>query len=324
MNDAKVTIIINPVSGANSFNEVKKAVIDFFEDQSYHFEIIETKGKDDAYNIAKQAILNESKLIVSVGGDGTINEIINAIANTNTCMAIIPNGTGNLLATSLGIPIDINKALKLISENNRKKIDLGKINGHYFSIIAGCGFDAAIMKNVKKEDKKLLGFLAYFIEGFKQAFMPKRAVFNMVIDNKKIKRRGLNVMFINSGNIFGNLITLVPNASMTDGLLDVCMFSPGHTVDFIPVLWKILTKENYENKLTKKRVLHFKAKNIDLKCRPKLPMQADGDFIGYPPVKVESCPAALEIIVPKKVSTFVMDPEEFFKSLVEGLFNNNQ
>lgn len=311
------TIIINPVSGINNFNDVNKQLLDFLTNQPFSYEIIPTKGPNDAFNIAKNAIENNCKLIIAVGGDGTINEIVNAIANTDTCLAIIPNGTGNLLATSLGIPIDITKAMKLIKENYRKKIDLGKINDHYFSIIAGCGFDAAIMKNVKRTDKKLLGILAYFLEGLKQAFMPKRAVFNMVIDNKKIKRRGLIVMFINSGNIFGNIITLVPNASMHDGLLDVCMFSPKHTGEFIPVLWKILTKENYENKLTKKTALHFKAKNIELKCRPKLPTQADGDFIGYPPLKVTTCPNALEIIVPEKISTFVMDPEEFFKSLVE-------
>lgn len=313
----KTTVIINPVSGLNNTEDVHKQVTDFLNDQSFSYEIVKTKCANDAFEIAKKAVENNSNLIIAVSGDGTINEIINAIADTETCLAIVPNGTGNLLATSLGIPIDINKALKLIPKNYRKKIDLGKINDHYFSIIAGCGFDAAIMKNIKKGDKKLFGILAYFFEGFKQALIPKRAVFKMVIDSKKIKRRGLIVMFINSGNIFGNLITLVPNASMTDGFLDVCMFSPKHTGEFIPVLWKILTKENYENKLTKKTALHFKAQNIELQCRPKLPVQADGDFIGYPPIKVTTCPDALEIIVPEKVSTFVMDPEEFFKSLIE-------
>ncbi|MEW5822201.1 MAG: diacylglycerol kinase family protein [Cyanobacteriota bacterium] len=317
----KAIVIINPVSGTKPPDIIKKELINKLDNLSYEYEVKETEKPAHAYIIAKEAVDNNINLVIVVGGDGTINEVVNAIACTDVCLGIIPNGTGNLLATSLGIPMDFSKSINIIFENNRKKIDLGRINNQYFSIIAGCGFDATIMKNVKRSDKKILGFLAYFIEGFKQALFPRRSIFNLLIDGKRVKKRALTVLFINSGNILGNIITIVPDASMTDGLLDVCIFSPQHTGEFIPVLWKILTKENTQKDPDFDRITHLKAKEIKFKCRPRLPVQADGDVIGYPPLDIHAVPDALNVIVPKKISTFVMNPEEFFKSLMEEAFN---
>ena len=325
----KIRAILNPVSGNKNPQLVKKEVIEYFQKNNIQCEIVETQGSKDAHSLAQKAVEENIELLIVVGGDGTINEVINALANNNTCLGLVPNGTGNLLATSLGIPMDTIKALDIIFKGKEKKIDLGSINGQFFSIIAGCGFDAAIMENVKKEDKKLFGFLAYFIEGVKQAFMHKMSLFRMNIDGKRFRKRALAVLFINSGNILGNFITIVPNSSVTDGLLDVCIFSPQHTGEFIPVLWKILTKEDCDSSKQNcsinneyHNVTHFKAKTIKLRCRPKLPVQADGDVIGYPPLDIESHPDALKVMVPEKVSTFVMNPEEFLKSLLDQAFQD--
>lgn len=323
--EMKILLIVNPVSGNQNVALIKEKVLKILEKNEHQYILEETKYPNSAYELALAGVENKMDLILAIGGDGTVNEILNAIAYKDAVLGIIPTGTGNLLATALGIPIDTEKALDIALNGEKKKIDLGKMNDKYFSIIAGCGFDASIMKNIKKADKKLLGFLAYFIEGIKQAIMPKRAVFRLVVDGKKYRKRALTVLFINSGNIFGNLITIVPNASMTDGLIDVCVFKPRNTAEFFPILWKILSKQEF---VDTPEIYHRKASKIQLNCRPKLPVQADGDFIGIPPLTIEACPQALSVMAPSKITTFVMNPEEFFKNLIEqglqDIFNFNK
>lgn len=316
----EIIAIQNPITGNKDPQKLKGEVEAYLKSLGVKYDYYQTGKEKHAEEIAKDACEKGVKLIIVIGGDGTINEVINSIAFTDVKLGIVPNGTGNLLATSLGIPIDTRKALKIIFEGKCEQIDLGRINNQYFSIIAGCGFDAAIMKNVAKSNKKLLGLLAYFLEGFKQAIFPKRAVFKLVVDDKKIRKRALNVLFINSANILGNFITLAPNSSMTDGLLDVCIFSPKNTGEFIPVLWKILTKQDYPQNKEDQHITHFKAKRIKLVCRPKLMVQADGDVLGYSPVEIEACQDAVNVMIPLKVSTFMMNPEEFLKSIIDEAF----
>lgn len=315
----KILVIVNPVSGNQNISNIKGKVLSVLDQYEYTYTVKDTKYVNSAYEMSLEAINEGYNLILAVGGDGTVNEILNAIAYKDITLGIIPTGTGNLLATALGIPIAPEKATEIALKGKPKKIDLGKMNDKYFSIIAGCGFDASIMKNIKKSDKKLLGFLAYFIEGIKQAILPKRAVFRLKIDGKSYRKRALTVLFINSGNIFGNLITIVPDASITDGLIDVCIFKPRNTAEFFPVIWKILSKQEY---VDSPEIFHQKASKITLNCRPKLPVQADGDFIGLPPLTIESCPEALNVMTPEKITTFVMNPEDFFKNLIEQGIND--
>lgn len=312
----KTILIINPISGNKNFDKVKKIVTDKLSLHQQEFELFVTTMDNTATDIASRAIQQGIELIIVVGGDGTIREVINAIVGSNIILGIVPNGTGNLLATSLGIPSDIEKAMDIVFEGKKQKMDVGKINDHYFAIIAGCGFDAEIMKNINKNHKKLLGLAAYFIEGLKQYLSPKRAVFKIDIDGKKYKFKAINVLFVNSSNILGNFISIVPESSIYDGYLDVCIVSPKTFFDFIPVLWKIFMRQNTHILDKNTKIITFKAKRIEFLCRPKLMIQADGDVIGYPPGLVEVFPGALNVIVPEKIDTFLMNPDNFFKSLL--------
>lgn len=320
----EVVAIFNPGSGNQGSVAIRAKLDEYMAQNAIDYKLVEI---DDFKKIKEEvtlAIEGGAKLIIAVGGDGTVNQIINILAYTDVCLGIVPTGTGNLLATALGIPIDTIKALDIIFQGQRKKMDLGRINDHYFSTIAGCGFDAKLMTNVASANKKkLFGYLAYVIEGVIQAFLSRKSVFWLTIDGKEVRKRAISVLFINSANILGNLVTLVPNSSFYDGLLDVCIYSPSHTGEYIHVLWNILTKHDYSEEKKNKKMEHFKASKIRLECRPKTPIQADGDFFGYPPADIDSCPKALTVCAPLKVDTFVMNPEEFFKSILENAFKSN-
>jgi YegS/Rv2252/BmrU family lipid kinase len=320
----KILALLNPESGTKNQKTLKKEFIEAIEKYSVSYELLETSTIEEIYKAASEAADRNYETVIGIGGDGTINMIINAIATKNIYLGIVPTGTANLLATALGIPIDVKKAVKIIFEGKKSTLDLGKINDKYFAITAGCGFDAAIMGNINKQSKKLFGYMAYVFEGIKQAVLPKRSVFLLDIDGKKVKKRAVNVLFVNTGNILGNFITLVPDASPSDGFLDICIYSPDHTGEYIPVLWNILTKQQYDEEHPAYKMVHFKARQVKLKCRPRLPIQADGDLIGYPPVDISVCPDALKIHAPLKVDTFMMNPEEFFRNLLDSAFKDKE
>jgi YegS/Rv2252/BmrU family lipid kinase len=318
-----VLVIFNPESGNRNPKTIKTSFLEAMRSFDIEYELFESSNFEDILERTRKASLEKVSKIIAIGGDGTVNQIINGMAESATTLGIIPTGTANLLATALGIPADVKKALKIIFEGKQDKIDLGKINNRYFAITAGCGFDAKIMKNVDRNKKKFLGFLAYFIEGFIQAIIPERSVFQLNIDGKKIKKRAVNVLFVNTGNLFGNFLTLVPDASLTDGFLDICIYSPTHTGEYIPVLWNIITKQKYTEEHKAFKMQHFKAKEVYLKCRPRLPVQADGDLIGYPPVHIKVCPDALSVCMPFKIDSFIMNPEEYFRTMLDKAFKDN-
>lgn len=292
----KIVAILNPVSGNKDIKILKEEMYRRFFD--FEFKIWETEQALHAIELAKKAVEEDYGIIIAVGGDGTIIEVISGIIGSEVKLGIIPYGTGNMLAANLGIPTNnLSKAINIILKAYTQKIDIGKINDRYFAFMAGCGFDAKIIGEVSREKKKKLGLFAYFLEGFLQVFSTKYAYFKIKLDNNKIiKVKALTVIIANSGNILGNLVSLAPKASFFDGLLDIIVISPKYINDYISILWKIITKKSYHsgNKIT-----HYQAQDIEIKCKPCLFVQADGDIVGKTPIKIEVIPAAVEIFVPE-------------------------
>lgn len=315
----RVLAILNPTSGNRPIEVVRRDLMKTISSYTSDFNLRETQGADDAYNLAKEFAKNGGELVIAAGGDGTIKEIVNALAYTDTAMAIMPNGTGNLLANALCIPMDIGKAVNIAFEGKQKTIDLGKVQGEYFAVIAGCGFDADVMNTVSRKDKKFLGMMAYFWAGFRLALWPKKAVFKIEADDKIIKRRAFNVLVVNSASILGELLQVVPNTSLNDGLLDLCIFSPKNQAEIIELLWRMFSKENYENDYFDKKAMHIKAKKIKIHARPKTHYQADGDIQGYTPIELEACPAALKVMIPADPSV-CKDSFEMLQKIIYTTF----
>ncbi|MDD3012337.1 MAG: diacylglycerol kinase family lipid kinase [Candidatus Gastranaerophilales bacterium] len=318
----KIAAIYNPVSGNNEINILKDELIKGFV--GHELNLWKTNEPLHAINLAKKAVQENFDIIVAIGGDGTITEVISGMIGSKAKLGIIPFGTGNMLAGNLGIPINIPKAIEIILNENSQKIDIGKINDRYFAFMAGCGFDAKIIGKVSKKKKRKLGFFAYFIEGFIQSIKPKYAVFKIKLNNNRtIKVRGLATIIANSGDILGDLLSLFPNASFDDGLLDLLIISPKGIIDYLPIIWKIIIKQPYDKS---KKIQYFQAKQIEIKTKPSLFVQADGDIIGKTPIYIEIVPKAIEILIPavkeenilitvdETVRSFINQTLEYFKT----------
>jgi YegS/Rv2252/BmrU family lipid kinase len=305
-----IVVIFNPKSGNRPSDRDKEFLIVALEPYTLAYSFYETGDPNEIKKITEEAVQNKVEKIIIAGGDGSINVVINIIAQTDICMGIVPTGSANVLAKSLGIDLNIDKAVSAIFEGETKYIDLGRLNGSYFAISAGCGFNAEVIKNTTTEKKNVHGAFAYYLEGMKQFANYENCTFNLEYNGKKETLEALNVMFINTHNTFG---ALSEQFSLSDDLLDVIVYSPDKQGDYVNLIWTLLTTQQ-EN--TNENIHYFRSKQIHLDSDRKIPVHIDGDIITTPPIDVESVPKALKIAVPPPEKKMIMSLQEIFKSII--------
>ena len=168
----------------------------------------------------REALSAGADLIFVWGGDGMVQRCIDALAGSKACLAIVPAGTANLLASNLDIPKDISGAVHVGLRGPRRKLDTGRINGEHFAVMAGAGLDALMIHDADRSMKDKLGRAAYVITGAKH-LRNSRVKTRVDIDGDKwFEGKSSCVLVGNVGNVFGN-IAAFPDASPDDGLLEI-------------------------------------------------------------------------------------------------------
>ena len=280
----KIKIINNPSSGT----QTNKAQIDLLcnklLDGGYTVNKFNTKGKKDAYHEAIKACEENWDMIIVCGGDGTVNEVANGIAtmNSDIILGIFSTGTVNDFGNYLNLPNDIEEFYQVIKKGITNKIDLGLAADRYFINVAACGNIANVGHNTDKSLKAFLGRFAYIIQGVKE--VPKTITEPMKIsyekDGKMITEDVL-IFFISNSPSIGGFTKLAPEASIDDGLLVVIIKKSDRVVDIAKVFMKILTGEHIEQK----EVEYFQTKEIIFLSEDEIPVDIDGEFAGYLPMK---------------------------------------
>jgi len=215
-----ILYIINPISGIGKKKNIEELIRDHTDASTYDYHVKFTKGPGHGTELAKEAVASGVDIVVAIGGDGTVNEIGQALVGSSTALGIIPTGSGNGLARHLRIPFRFDKAIGVINRCRIRKIDTATINGQVFLSIAGVGYDAFVAKKFADAPKR--GFFTYFriVSNEYSQYRPKKYV--LEVDGRIIKRRALSITFANS-NQFGNNTSIDPNAKLDDGLIDVCI-----------------------------------------------------------------------------------------------------
>nr|MBP6314938.1 diacylglycerol kinase family lipid kinase [Chitinophagaceae bacterium] len=170
--------------------------------------------------LAQEALLNSNNIVVAVGGDGTVNEIVQVLATTSTPLAIIPTGSGNGLARHCGIPLNTEQAVALLHNAQIVPIDLGRANATYFISNAGVGFDALVCHAI--QETKSRGLKMYIINVIKKYFRYKKDEYTLISDERTFQQKAFFLNIAN-GKEFGYGFQIAPLASMQDGLLDVVL-----------------------------------------------------------------------------------------------------
>src|SRR5215467_9489393 len=157
-------IIANPTSGAVGFPHQPQSfdeTLAFLRNHGWKVELWYTQAKGDGEQLARQAVAQKADLVIAAGGDGTINEIIQGLAGSETSLGVLPNGTVNVWARELGIPLDGAGARAVLVNGRMRRIDLGCVNGRYFLLMVGIGLDGEVIQAVERKPRKRLGVLGY-------------------------------------------------------------------------------------------------------------------------------------------------------------------
>lgn len=234
-------------------------------------------------------------VVCAVGGDGTIMEIVSALAPDGPPVAIIPAGTGNLLARALGVPLSPARAARGILSSVEARIDLGRLaDGTRIAIGAGVGIDAAMIATTSSTWKRRIGVIAYVVTGARHALVRRRFAAVITVDGVTVRREASSVLVANFGALLNGLITLGDGIRYDDGVLDVCIFDPRTTLDALRIALRLLTgRAGADPAMT-----YLRGREIVVTTEPTLPAQADGELIGETPFTVSVEPLAARLLIP--------------------------
>ena len=287
MNNIKIFFIVH----VSRSKKIKKIIQSFFKNRNEKIFLFTSKYKGHTSVLTKNAIKQNANIIVACGGDGTINEIINQIANTKIKLGILPFGSGNGIAKHFKIPNNINQALNLIISNNSKFSDLGKIDEFYFLGNLGFGFENEFINQYQK--LKGRGFI-YYLFGFIMAsckFNYNTFEIKKNNETKKIKPFAFTISNLNQQ---GYNVSITPKASNNDELLDVAIFEKKNIFKIIKFLFFILFK------IKNQTLEEFKIKKIEVMNvgRDHLDFQIDGENhkINKNKVSIEVKKSAISVI----------------------------
>jgi YegS/Rv2252/BmrU family lipid kinase len=256
------------------------------------------KPKEEATPLAKQAVKDGYDMVIAMGGDGTLEAVLRGMVGRKTPMGIIPTGTQNNIAKSLGIPLEMEEACALIASQHIRKLDIGKVKVKkgkklYFFELTAVGLVAALYPQTSKlADGKLSKIKDVALTLLHQ--QPDPAVFLTLDDESKIKIKTMLVV-ISNAPMFGANFLVAPDASVTDGFLDISVYPDFSKTEVLAYYAKIRSEGFSANE----KVQRYRASKIEIKTSPKMKVMADGVMLGKGRVKIMSKPGALWMITPE-------------------------
>ncbi len=238
----------------------------------------------------------EIKKLIAVGGDGTVNMVAQHVISSNIPLGIIPQGTANILAKMMGIPLDMREALHyVLSSNKTKTIDGLKIeNAYYFTHIT-IGLSSYITKETASSQKKFLGFFAYFAKGLQKILTVPFHRFYLSIDGKLVKKRAVDLVVANIPLFLSTRFTLDNKIALDDDLMDIIILRPRFLKDFVALFFRFLSKKN--TTLGEDVFSKFQAKELKVTNHKPLPIHADGEIVGKSPVVIQVASQCLTVVV---------------------------
>jgi len=256
------------------------------------------KPKEEATPLARQAVKDGYDMVIAMGGDGTLEAVLRGMVGRKTPMGIIPTGTQNNIAKSLGIPLEMEEACALIASQHIRKLDIGKVKVKkgkklYFFELTAVGLVAALYPQTSKlVDGKLSKIKDVALTLLHQ--QPDPAVFLTLDDESKIKVKTMLVV-ISNAPMFGANFLVAPDASVTDGFLDISVYPDFSKTEVLAYYAKIRSEGFSANE----KVQRYRASKIEIKTSPKMKVMADGVMLGKGRVKIMSKPGALWMITPE-------------------------
>jgi YegS/Rv2252/BmrU family lipid kinase len=292
----RVAVVFNPATGgggdADRRRDDTRAAL---EDAGLEVLWLETTKEDPGQGQTAKAVAEGVDLVMAQGGDGTVMACVTGLAGTEVPLAVLPGGTGNLLATNFDVPADLEGAVEVALDGDRARLDVAALDDDRFVVMGGVGFDAAMLRDADPRLKEHLGAVAYVLSGFKH--LRRRATrFRLGLDDRPpIERTGQGVLVGNLGRLQGGL-PVMPDARPDDGLLDVAVLQTRTVLDWLALAARVLLRRSKDPQLEL-----FQARRVEIGCDRPQPVERDGDPLDTPRdhLVIEVVPRALTLCVPR-------------------------
>lgn len=292
----RTTFVINPVSGRAASRAVRRTLVENFIKRHQLAATVEvTRRAGHAHELARSAVEQGVELVVSVGGDGTMNEVASALIHSETVYGMIPTGSGNGLGRDLGISLDVDRALDLLLDGTVREIDTGEVNGLPFFNVMGLGFDAEIGRRFNLSRRR--GFLTYLSVGLQTFFTTRKESIIIEAEGHDSATVDAFVTAVANSTQYGNNARIAPRARLDDGQLDLVAITTSNVVAALPLAVGLFRGTIDRSK----RVRTLQAPRFRIRRRRPGPVHTDGEVHDCSAVlEIASRPRSLRVLVPRR------------------------
>lgn len=306
----KAVLVCNPAAGAHSCEEELPALVKFLESRGVQVQAIElTHGATDATTYARRAARQGCDVVFLAGGDGTVAQAVDGLVGTDTALAVLPGGSGNVFARQLNLPVPgsihphpIVEAARLLLAGQVRRVDVGRITprgsrepARHFLCWGGVGFDAQVNRNVEADLVRNRRFrpLAIAVSFFLTLRGSAGTTAHVRVDGRRHRHR-LIMLVASNIQLYGIIFRMAKRAVIDDGLLDIYAFKGSGPFRTLLHAARMLLRQH----ITDPDVEIYRARRIEISTYRELAVQVDGDYIGLTPIVIEIVPRSLNLLVP--------------------------
>lgn len=296
-------LIVNPQSGPWDVRSELAAVLNHLDNHGWKTSLHNTEQPGEATALARQAVHEKADAVLVVGGDGTINEVVNGLAKSPVALGVLPGGTGNVWAKALGLPtrsplhlMPLLDSVRALVPGTTRRIDLGTANGRYFLQWTGLGLDAEVTYAMEPRTRRQrrLGIAAYLVAGVTTATHMAGTRTRIWIDDQRVYRRSILVVVSNS-RIYSAGLTMATDARLDDGLLDVDVFAGTGFGDSMRTALGVITGLHVRDP----RHSVYRGRSIQVESDRPLAVHVDGEPFGTTPLHCQVVPKGLTVLLPR-------------------------
>ena len=290
----RVLLIVNPASRRGA--RIRAKALKAFADAGVACDVMLTEAPGHAVVLAKTHA-HKYDAVFTLGGDGTVMEVLSALAHQGPPVGVLAGGTANVVARTLRIPLNPARAVPLLLKGDEATMDLGRLgDGRRFAIGVGVGLDATMISEAPDRLKKRFGFMAYVIGGYKAVLRNQKFKLRLTVDGVLYERTASAVLVANFGAVLNDLVAFGDGIVHDDGLLDACVFSPDNLWDALRILWKMVRKDFSPDPC----LFYRSGREFRIETTPEMPAQADGELLPDTPLSVSVDPLAGCLLIPRK------------------------
>jgi diacylglycerol kinase (ATP) len=299
---SRVLLIANPVA-ARTNDPTRQRVVEYLAREGWRVDVAVTTCAADAREMAREGVASGVDAIAVFGGDGTTMQAVAGMIGSQVPLALIPGGTGNLLAGNLRLPSNPVRAARALVSGRPRVIDLGRVTftdgEHYFGVACGAGVDAQVMGQTKLADKRRWGIGAYWASTLRVLPTLRSSICSVTVDGTPLEVRAALVLIMNCGEMIPPLIRIRPEINPEDGLLDMVAVAADTPWEGIRGLLRVVFEGRREKIRVTPHIRYARGTRFTVVSDDLLPVQFDGDPAGTTPFTAEVVPGALTVMVPR-------------------------